>query len=800
MLVSPAVCGLEISPGGADDPGQMEYRTKPEETDRMPTGIPHIIGNEAAERFSFYGMKAILAVFLSQYLFLMDGEIGTPMDEARSAELVHLFNGAFYLTPFIGAILADVFLGKYRVIVILSLVYCAGHAALALMGKFGNSEGWLMAGMILIALGAGGIKPCVSAHVGDQFGAKNAYLLPRIFNWFYFSINLGAFVSMLLTPWLLEWYGPHWAFGVPGALMALATLVFWMGRKRFAHVPAGGTGFLKEAFGKEGLLAMLKLAPVYLFVAVFWALFDQTGSTWIFQSQDMDRNFLGFEWLPSQIQSLNSVFVLSFIPIFALFIYPAIEKFWPLSSLRKMGVGFVLMTAAFVTVSLIQVRIDAGGKPNISWQILAFALLTASEIMISIVALEFAYTQAPKKMKSFIMCFFLAAVSIGNFLVAGVNHYIRIPSAAEERLAEQIALMPGDWQEDPRTVSLPGYDENDPGEFFVRRLNSDAELPARSPGSDGSGKRGRRHHPPCGSERRRVSRRIHGRKAPRHLPRLLGGAVALPGSQLHLGPDLERRGGRGMEYEMGRGDRHREIGGRIRAEGIVDRFPPPARNLAFPAEKGTRPQTGSRSRDGNRIWNDYLFRRSGPLAGSRVFLVFQRSDGSHRLALHPFRHDLPTEKLPAGPVARFASFARRFAQRLFHGYPPLVCHRALLAAAGSPPFLPPRLLDRLGLRRGLAIRDRVELVAHLPPRQETIHFARALHLAFHADATGFVFQEDAVRGLVDLLPARARSTDESFHKISRIDPQRSHALAECGGFFWGGEVHFRNFFGFVETG
>lgn len=460
----------------------MQYRTKPEETAGMPRGIPHIIGNEAAERFSFYGMKAILAVFLSQYLFLMDGATGNPMEEARATELVHIFNGAFYLTPFLGAILADVFFGKYKVIIGLSLVYCLGHAALALMGHFGHSEQWMIAGMVMIALGAGGIKPCVSAHVGDQFGSLNSRLLPRIFNWFYFSINLGAFASMLLTPWLLEWYGPHWAFGVPGVLMAIATFVFWLGRNRFAHVPPGGIGFLKEAFGRDGLIAMLKLTPVYLFVAIFWALFDQTGSTWIFQSQDMDRNFLGFQWLPSQIQSLNSVFVLTFIPIFSLIIYPWVEKFCPLSPLRKMGSGFVLMTAAFVMVSFIQVEIDGGGKPNIAWQIGAFALLTVAEILVSIVALEFAYTQAPRKMKSFIMCFYLAAVAIGNFLVAGVNHWIRIPSAAEEQLAGHIGSLPEDWQKDPRTVVLPGYDKRDIEGAYIRRLDNDAEVPLEVPG------------------------------------------------------------------------------------------------------------------------------------------------------------------------------------------------------------------------------------------------------------------------------------------------------------------------------
>jgi POT family proton-dependent oligopeptide transporter len=437
---------------------KMSYRTAPVETSEMPPGISHIIGNEVAERFSFYGMKAVLAVYLTQYLFLMDGADGVPMDENRSTELIHLFNGAFYLTPFIGAILADVFFGKYRVIMMLSLVYCAGHALLAMMGLFGNSESWMLAGLALIALGAGGIKPCVSAHVGDQFGSLNSHLLSRTFNWFYFSINLGAFLSMLLTPWLLEWYGPHWAFGVPGCLMGIATFVFWLGRHRFAHVPAGGVRFLKEAFGKEGLIAMLKLTPVYLFVAVFWALFDQTSSTWIYQSQNMDRNFLGFNWLPSQIQSLNSVFVLTFIPLFSYLVYPWFGKVWPLSPLRKMGIGFILMSAAFVMVSVIQEWIDAGGRPNIAWQIAAFALLTASEIMISIVALEFAYTQAPRNMKSFIMCFYLAAVAIGNFLVVAVNHHIRVPSGADEQLVAAIGSLPSDWQTDPRTVVLPGYD------------------------------------------------------------------------------------------------------------------------------------------------------------------------------------------------------------------------------------------------------------------------------------------------------------------------------------------------------
>ena len=436
----------------------MSYRTSPADLEGMPPGVPHIIGNEAAERFSFYGMKAVLAVFMVQYLHLMDGRGGGAMNEAEATANVHLFNGAVYLLPFFGALLADIFIGKYRTIILLSVVYCAGHAALAGMGMFGNSAAWLMAGLGLIALGSGGIKPCVSAHVGDQFGARNAHLLSRIFNWFYFSINIGAFVSMLLTPWLLEWHGPHWAFGVPGVLMGIATLVFWLGRKRFIHVPAGGAGFLRELFRGDGLITMLKLLPLYLFVAMFWALFDQTGSTWIFQSQDMDRHFLGFEWLPSQVQSLNSVFVLTFIPLFAYLVYPLGDRMWKLTPLRKIGLGLFIMVGSFALVAVIQEWIDAGGRPNIAWQILAFALLTVAEVMVSIVALEYAYTQAPKTMKSLLMCFYLGAVAIGNFLVAGVNHFIQIPDAAREQLAVAIAKLPADWRDSPRTVVLPGHD------------------------------------------------------------------------------------------------------------------------------------------------------------------------------------------------------------------------------------------------------------------------------------------------------------------------------------------------------
>ena len=371
------------------------YLTAPVPTKGMPSGVPYIIGNEAAERFSFYGMRTILTIFMVKYLWLMGDKAGVQMGDAEATERFHHFVSLVYLTPLVGAIIADAFFGKYRVIVLLSLVYCAGHAALAFMGSSGDAVTWLAVGLMLIAWGSGGIKPCVSAHVGDQFGAANKHLLPQIFNWFYWSINLGAFLSTLLTPWLLEWYGPHWAFGVPGILMALATLVFWMGRWKFIHVPAKGVGFLKEVFSRDGLVALGKLSTIYVFVAIFWALFDQQGSSWVLQAEDMDRNWLGIEWLPSQIQAMNPVLILTFIPLFAYVVYPAIDRVFKLTPLRKVGIGLFLMVIAFAVVSVAQEKIDAGERPSISWQLIGYVLMTASEVMVSIVCLEFSYTQAP---------------------------------------------------------------------------------------------------------------------------------------------------------------------------------------------------------------------------------------------------------------------------------------------------------------------------------------------------------------------------------------------------------------------
>src|SRR6266513_1264004 len=339
-----------------------KYATSPPNISTMPPGVPYIIGNEAAERFSFYGMRSILIIFMTHYLVT---SAGTPdhMSDAEARQNFALFVSAVYFLPILGAILAEGFIGKYQTIFWLSIVYCFGHFALAL----NDTRLGLLIGLGLIAFGSGGIKPCVSANVGNQF----------------------------------------------------------------VHIPPAGLGFLKQMFSREGLGALFRLAIVYVFVAVFWSLWDQSsGGSWTLQAQHMDLHWFGMELLPSQVQTANPILILVFIPLVNYVIYPFIDRFFTLTPLRKIGIGLFLTAGSYLVIWYIQQMIDAGGKPGVNWQFLAYIILTLGETMVSITGLEFSYTQAPNKMKSAVMALWLFTVSMGNLFTAGVNYFIRNPDGS----------------------------------------------------------------------------------------------------------------------------------------------------------------------------------------------------------------------------------------------------------------------------------------------------------------------------------------------------------------------------------
>lgn len=465
---------------------------------RMPNSIPYIVANEFAERFCFYGINAILVAYMIDFLKFGD---------AKAATWQALFKSGAYFFPLLGAMVSDIFLAKFRTIISFSMVYVTGCFVIA----FGSGETTLVIGMFLVAFGTGGIKPCVSTNVGDQFTSSNAHLIERAFSYFYIAINAGSSISIYFCPELLASpeYGPKYAFGLPGAMMALATLVFWLGRKKFAVVPAAmpkpglalpafllvffavlaftawvfmisgrdilvATGtllgtlagvavlflktglrnalppelraWLERSLTGEGLRIVGKLLGLYLFVAFFWSLWDQSnGNSWTIQAQSalMDKRLFGFlagvpgfeslaayEMLPAQVQVVNGIFIILLVPIFTFGIYPLLGKFFEVTPLRKIGIGFFVVASSFLIVAWVEDRIQSGHSVSMWWQISAYGVLTAAEVLVSITALEYSYKQAPLYMKSFIMSLFLLSTSVGNAFTAAVNSIMVEPLSA----------------------------------------------------------------------------------------------------------------------------------------------------------------------------------------------------------------------------------------------------------------------------------------------------------------------------------------------------------------------------------
>ena len=414
--------------------------------ERYPPQVRFIVGNEGAERFSFYGMRSVLTVYMVQWLTL-------PEHEAEAN--YHLFIMACYLTPLVGGWLADRLWGRYRIILWLSLGYVFGHATIAAF----ETRWGLFAGLTLIALGSGGIKPCVSAFLGDQFQPTQKKLLERVYGLFYWMINLGSFMSTLLIPVLLAAWGPRVAFAVPGLLMVLALVVFLLGRSRYVNVPAtgpnphsftrvvasavrrrvraGGGHWLDAARADhpaeavDGARAVFGIMGVFAAVTAFWALFDQHGSSWVLQARRMDLAVAGRHMQASQLAALNPVMVLALIPLFQKVIFPALERRGVVvSPLRKMTVGMFLTVLSFAAAAVLEHVMAGGARPSALWQIPQYVFLTAGEVLVSVTGLEFSYTQAPRSMKSTIMSIWYLTVALGNMLTAGVSALNRFQGAA----------------------------------------------------------------------------------------------------------------------------------------------------------------------------------------------------------------------------------------------------------------------------------------------------------------------------------------------------------------------------------
>jgi proton-dependent oligopeptide transporter, POT family len=447
----------------------------------IPKQIRYIIGNEGCERFSFYGMRNILTVFLVSSLLLYLPEA----ERARGAkDVFHTFVIGVYFFPLLGGWLADRFFGKYNTVLWLSLVYCLGQACLAMFVT--NRIGFYI-GLGLIALGSGGIKPCVASFVGDQFDQTNKHRAKVVFDAFYWIINFGSFFASLLMPIFLRHLGPAFAFGIPGVLMFVSTAILWLGRKQYIMIPpaspnphsflrvsrnaimsgirgqllaaaavtiAIGSFMLTSKFGFviaaclalvaliscgglgvwlqldsvrdqhpadaiAGVRSVLRVLVLFALVTPFWSLFDQKASTWVLQANDMTKP----SWFqPAQMQALNPALVMLLIPFNNLVLYPALRRFgYEPTALRRMTAGIAFAGVSWIVVGAMQLVLDRGNAFAITWQMLPYVLLTFGEVLVAATGLEFAYSQAPLSMKGAIMAFWNLSVTIGNLWVLVAN-------------------------------------------------------------------------------------------------------------------------------------------------------------------------------------------------------------------------------------------------------------------------------------------------------------------------------------------------------------------------------------------
>uniref|UniRef100_A0A4W4GKU9 Solute carrier family 15 member 2 n=1 Tax=Electrophorus electricus TaxID=8005 RepID=A0A4W4GKU9_ELEEL len=409
-----------------------------------PVSIGFIVVNEFCERFSYYGMKAVLTLYFINYL---------QWNNNLSTAVYHAFSSLCYFTPLLGALIADSWLGKFRTIIYLSVVYVIGHVvkSVGAIPDVGDNTLHItlsMLGLGLIAFGTGGIKPCVAAFGGDQFEEEHTEERTKFFSIFYMSINAGSVLSTIITPILrsdVQCFGGDCyalAFGVPAALMLVALVVFIAGSGMYKKNPREGNvlvnvcrciGFAihnrwwsprnsprrehwldwaQEKYPKQliqEIKMVLRVLALYIPLPMFWALFDQ------------------------QVDMLNALMILLFIPVFDMGVYPLVSLLQGFQlfivRLHKRlcwlfpGVQARVHCQPLAVVqdpdnlALKKMEDVQANDVHIAWQIPQYVLLTAGEVMFSITGLEFSYSQAPVSMKSVLQAGWLMTVAFGNVIV-----------------------------------------------------------------------------------------------------------------------------------------------------------------------------------------------------------------------------------------------------------------------------------------------------------------------------------------------------------------------------------------------
>jgi POT family proton-dependent oligopeptide transporter len=328
-----------------------------------PVGFWFFFWGEFAERCSYYGMRAILSLYMIERLGIDKSDAGTYMS---------LFIAACYFFPLIGGWVADNFLGKYWTIVLFSLPYVIAQCIVGIENKT-----LVIGSLCLLAMGSGVIKPNISTLMGltyDQQRPGQKQLRTEAFSWFYMAINIGAFIAQFGMPVIRDRFGYQTAFIFPAVLMALALFIFALGKRFYAQesivrkvvgdssrapeesrtvtgIPVKTMYVSPEVKAEDSRLKMEtlgKIGALFVTVMFFWAIFDQSASTWIFFADTyMNCTLAGMPVRADAIQAFNPLFIVLLVPVSVWFF-----KKFPLKATTKIALGFVLTGLSMVIMAL----------------------------------------------------------------------------------------------------------------------------------------------------------------------------------------------------------------------------------------------------------------------------------------------------------------------------------------------------------------------------------------------------------------------------------------------------------------
>lgn len=387
-----------------------------------PKGLYILFFTELWERFSFYGMRAILILYLVAQTDELNPGLG--WDNLNALQLYGWYTMLVYAMGVPGGLLADRLLGQKKAVMLGGVLIIVGHALLVMNGVVP-----FYAGLVFIILGVGALKPNISSMVGGLYKQGDAKR-DSAFTIFYVGINIGAFSAPLIVGYIGEVINWNYGFGLAGIGMALGQIVFVYGQKYLKDV---GNFIPHKVI--EGTKEKVKLTSIekdrivvlllsFVVVIVFWAAYEQAGGLMnLFAKQSIDRVLLSFEIPASWLQSLHAFYVILIGVPMAWFWVRWAKKGWESSSLFKMGLGTIITGFGFLMLvaAAMETRVSFDGKASIYWLFGAYFLHVVGELCISPVSLSFITKMAPAKYVSFIMGAYFFAIALGNKLAGLVG-------------------------------------------------------------------------------------------------------------------------------------------------------------------------------------------------------------------------------------------------------------------------------------------------------------------------------------------------------------------------------------------